>query len=87
MIAGAVMCASVKPVKKIYIKNSFAIYCQFWTSPDHIPLHSEKSSTNLVAIVGCHGIMVTMTMVSGSLLLYVSKGIIVFPLLNAAVFI
>ena len=52
-----------------------------------IPLHSEKSSTNLVAVVGCHGIMVTMTMVSGSLLIYVSKGIIVFPLLNAAVFI
>ena len=35
----------------------------------------RRISTNLVAVVGCHGIIVTMTTVSGNLLLYVSEGI------------
>ena len=31
--------------------------------------------TNLVAVVGCHGDMVTMATVNGSLLLYSSEGL------------
>ena len=44
----------------------------------------RKNSANLVAIVGCHRSMVTVTTVSGSLLLYVSKGITVFVNWRAA---
>ena len=33
------------------------------------------TSTNLVAVVGCHGNMVTVVTVSGNLFLYSSKGI------------
>ena len=35
----------------------------------------RRTFTNLVAMLGCHGNMVTMTKVSGNWLLYVSKGI------------
>ena len=54
-----------------------------------IPIHSftvRKTSAILGAIVGCHERMVTMTEVSGNLLLYISNGNTVFPILNAALF-
>ena len=55
--------------------DKYVIFCPIEGKLSRFFFTVRRTSTNLVAMVGCHGDMVTMAAVSRNLLLYSSKGI------------
>ena len=55
--------------------SNYIIFCSIEGKLGRFSSTVRRTSTNSVALVGCHGDMVTMATVSGNLFLYSSKGI------------